>query len=549
MSMYNSWENIEEVAKRLDKGGVLDPPYLLRMRHRMSAKNRIAQLKEVEQNTSGQQEFMMPGPDDIAAAHICRKSTSELTECTISELLATCKGSPAIGRFIRLTTNEAAFRMSAIQCCAEDSRGFVITVSLYNIARMYASVSEVAAFIPIGTQMVIKEPYLKCSNYGNIAVRVDNPSNVTLVQPTVAKSIAAAVNLNADTLKAEGNAHFKSGDYSAAVQCYTAGLPAAQSLQVALLSNRAACHLHLCAFHSALQDCEAVLGLDPGHVKATARKEEAVLGLERAKGQRNGLFDYLTMPFTPALQSGMENYYGPVEIRSAGEKGRGMFVTKDVQIGELLFAEKAFAFKEESDKENTMGVNYSNSSGGTGMVSKGSTVQLNWEMTMLVNADPSANAQLALLAHDLLTPNAFIPSMDTFRNQSFDVVPVLSAKRVTDATNVNSFHFCFKKEPSAAERRDLAASLRPGVPPMEFISGVSKQSTATRGKQSSKLKDGSAVWIFGSFMNHSADMTGSRRFLGKMMFVHALRPLKAGDEVTTSYSKDREELKKWGIFS
>jgi len=41
--------------------------------------------------------------------------------------------------------------------------------------------------------------------------------------------------------------------------------------------------------------------MNPSHVKAIARKEQALLGLETAIKQREGLYDYLTMPFAPLL--------------------------------------------------------------------------------------------------------------------------------------------------------------------------------------------------------------------------------------------------------
>lgn len=139
-----------------------------------------------------------------------------------------------------------------------------------------------------------------------------------------------------------------------------------------------------------------------------------------------------------------------------------------------------------------------------------------------------------------------------FRHQSFDLVPVLSAKRVADAISTNSFGFRYKKDPSPAERRALTSSLRPGVSAQDFFAGIARQHKqhTTQFAGTGKLKEGTAVWILGSFMNHSSTgMTGSRMFHGKMLFVHAMHPLKAGDEVTTTYSEDREALKKWGIFN
>jgi hypothetical protein len=48
-------------------------------------------------------------------------------------------------------------------------------------------------------------------------------------------------------------------------------------------------------------------------------------------------------------------------------------------------------------------------------------------------------------------------------------------------------------------------------------------------------------------MNHSSHPTAAQEFFGKMLFVHAGCALRAGEEVTTTYSEDAAALKKWGI--
>ena len=135
-----------------------------------------------------------------------------------------------------------------------------------------------------------------------------------------------------------------------------------------------------------------------------------------------------------------------------------------------------------------------------------------------------------------------------------DPVPVISAKQVSDAVSVNSFAFDYFNEPSDRERLAMASSLGAGIDPLTFHQGYRTRqnrhfSAAEKYKDKpSRWSDGSAVWIVGSFMNHTSHCpTGAREFFGKMMFVHAAVPLRAGDEVTIQYSSDKEVLKKWGI--
>ena len=646
-SNYESLEQIESVARRLDVGGVLEEPHYVRMSQRHTA----AYQKDFELKRADQVRAMMPGADNVSAASVCTKKISELRECFISELLSTSKGEPAVDRFIRLRVNEITFKTCAIQACVEDKNGTVVTIALYHMICMCAPISEAEKLLPIGTLLTIKEPYLKCSNYGTISLRVDNPINVKIVLPryvpvrvtdspnadslkaegnsrfvtgnfdaaltsysngiAVAQELLIALLANraacklklrlfdgalqdcdavlkldpthakaaarkaqaiegvssmqseertsppslpgsentrtsdAHSLKSEGNSHFTARNYGAAIDCYSSGIVRARELLIALLANRAASHLKVLDFHSALQDCEAVLKLDSAHTKGEARKELSLAGLESTCLQRQGIYDYLTMPFTPPLQSRIENYYGPIEVRAAGSKGRGLFVTRDVKVGELLFAEKAFAFQEEDPTEMILSTNFESKS-----ALKGCTAKMNWDITMLVNKDPIANAQLSLLAYDLDTPNTTIPSMDNFLCKTFDPCPVLSAKRVSQVTNINSFSFSFV-EPTTAERREMAASLRPGmVDPRTFY--VSYQNRLKKASKSRKdvhsYFDGSALWILGSFMNHSKYMSVCREFFGKMMFVHARYDLRAGEELTTSYSDSEETLKKWRIY-
>lgn len=79
---------------------------------------------------------------------------------------------------------------------------------------------------------------------------------------------------------------------------------------------------------------------------------QAALNLNRAEKrcteEQTGAYDF------KALQRGAKHlhpplmdhatYIGPVEIKDADSKGRGMFVTKPIKAGDMLLCEKAFAF-------------------------------------------------------------------------------------------------------------------------------------------------------------------------------------------------------------
>lgn len=659
---FLTWDKLEEIANKLDRGGVLDPPYILRMNHQFSAQD--CPKKE----STSQINVLTPGVDDISASNVCRRSISSMTECFILELIATSKGIPAEGRYLTVKSIEPCFKISAVQLCVEDKHGTLISLGLYNFISMDVKLKDVQEYFPINTVFYILNPYLKCSNYGNLALRVDNPFLVIIERPNASKpnidritvaveelkakgnalfasndhihaiacykeaitaneqlfkdllSNRAASHLalhdykaaladcevveklepahiktksrkqkaleglrnpttstststdnlpqspqsfsainecdssTIESLKAQGNVHFRNGNHAASIDFYTRGISASESMAKTLHSNRAASHLLLCDYTAAIDDCAVVLSLDPSHAKALDRKHKALLGQRIAQQQRQGIYDYLNLPFNPIHQNRVENYFGPIEIRSAKHKGRGLFVTRDVHVGELLFVEKAFAYRENDKNEILHATNFAKK-----VVATGSQFHLTTDMIILANKDSKANTQLSYLMHDTHTPNSVIPNMNNFRSNTFEEVPIVSAKEVAGICALNSYSYTFIGEPTMEERKHMAITLAAGVDANVFVSG-SRYRMALAAERCPQLKQqkqvtsggaelGTAMWIVGSFMNHDTKKPSvNKEHFGKLMVVSAQVPLKAGEELTVSYHTDPVMLKKqWGI--
>jgi len=85
----------------------------------------------------------------------------------------------------------------------------------------------------------------------------------------------------ATALKDEANAHFAAGRYTQALELYSRAIAIAPS--AALLGNRAAAHLKLESYGSAIADADAAERLDPAYVKAKYRRGSALLVLGRLK--------------------------------------------------------------------------------------------------------------------------------------------------------------------------------------------------------------------------------------------------------------------------
>ncbi|XP_053320357.1 protein unc-45 homolog A [Spea bombifrons] len=89
--------------------------------------------------------------------------------------------------------------------------------------------------------------------------------------------------VNSESLKEEGNKHFKSGDYKAALACYTKAINISTDKPSAavLHRNRAACYLKLEDYQKAEDDASKAIEEDGGDVKALFRRSQALEHLGR----------------------------------------------------------------------------------------------------------------------------------------------------------------------------------------------------------------------------------------------------------------------------
>merc|ERR1711871_25451 len=74
-----------------------------------------------------------------------------------------------------------------------------------------------------------------------------------------------------DELKAEGNAHYKKGEYRAAIELYTMAIHADGGKNPAFLNNRAAALMMLLDYPAALADATKAAKLEPTAVKYKER--------------------------------------------------------------------------------------------------------------------------------------------------------------------------------------------------------------------------------------------------------------------------------------
>ncbi|GBC08897.1 hypothetical protein RclHR1_08470008 [Rhizophagus clarus] len=228
------------------------------------------------------------------------------------------------GKFLLCQVISRCVKMSPLFTLVEDPEGDVERIALYNWAEQSAipvkdrkkvlSIGEASKFLPVGTKLVIKNPYYQTassfdaiispdgpsiSNDFDVIIRSDNPNDIIVINKydDLLNNIKWFRNLNqekeiinkksvydkilsADDFRQSGNKYFVSNDFVAACDEYSNGIEL-DSLNVTLLANRAEAYLRLNQFDKALNDVEIALKHEPDHLKAAFRKGKALCGLKR----------------------------------------------------------------------------------------------------------------------------------------------------------------------------------------------------------------------------------------------------------------------------
>ena len=108
--------------------------------------------------------------------------------------------------------------------------------------------------------------------------RLDHITRVVVLRHLIMGDFALAETM---LCKENGNSHFKNERYLEAIECYNTALkkcPKGHECKAVLLKNRAACHLKLNDYSSALSDCTQSLQITPKDPKALYRRAQAYEG-------------------------------------------------------------------------------------------------------------------------------------------------------------------------------------------------------------------------------------------------------------------------------
>lgn len=114
-----------------------------------------------------------------------------------------------------------------------------------------------------------------------------------------------------ERFKEQGDEAYKKADFEGAIVHYTScitalGGPSARSeLALKCFGNRAACYKQISNFDGTIEDCTAVLEVEPMNVKALVRRAQAFEAVERYKFALQDVKNVLTMPYA---EVGEANY-------------------------------------------------------------------------------------------------------------------------------------------------------------------------------------------------------------------------------------------------
>ncbi|XP_046396324.1 protein unc-45 homolog B [Ischnura elegans] len=139
-----------------------------------------------------------------------------------------------------------------------------------------------------------------------------------------------------NSLKEEGNIHFKNGDWDSALSCYSKAISLIKEEskdKAILLKNRAAVHLKKANFNEAAKDCTASLEITPNDPKALYRRCQAYESLGRCE---DAYVDARALhsvdPTNAAIQPVLARLHGQVQekLRTNAQTGNKLQSMSDI---------------------------------------------------------------------------------------------------------------------------------------------------------------------------------------------------------------------------
>lgn len=253
-----------------------------------------------------------------------------------------------------------------------------------------------------------------------------------------------------------------------------------------------------------LEQARALDATDPNVIAELMRTKKRLLEQER------GAYDFAAMGAAASarkrLADGLDHasFLRNTKVAPAGHRGRGLFATKDIKHGDVVFVEKAFyvAYGDKENKNNAILLDVKSN-----RINAGTHNQLIYGTIDKMRWNPGqANKYFNLYAG----PNYQNDEQDGEKAKA-------KAPIVGEAAIIDTFRVQAIAQYNGFSCPEVKSS-------KEFVDETEREDEGAAG-----------IWLHASYANHSCLQNTSRSFIGDMMIVRALRDIKAGEEIFMMY--------------
>lgn len=247
--------------------------------------------------------------------HSCLMPIEDLTNITLKEMSVNYLH---LGRFLKCTVSADAFYASGMHLLVRDSNGDTEHIVLYNYETSAAFTIDPKHILPVGTELIIKEPYLQYlgQHSDDFGIRVDSPSDV-VVNLDISQDLVTT-----DGLIEEANRQFGLKHYHQASRLYTLAIGKSDGKSIRAHLNRAQCFLKLEKYQAAYEDAKQATELDIDdemEQKACYRMGKALYQMRKWEMAKDSFEECLNLGENKEAEEGLKKTLDRLREAKTGE--------------------------------------------------------------------------------------------------------------------------------------------------------------------------------------------------------------------------------------